>query len=101
MANYTKAIAVPLSDRPYCIGKAELAGFLGVPDSRALERNFLSQGLHWDYRIRPDDSKGRGIEYYMKDSVLKWIADHSDRWTEGTYLRERLERKAKTCKKKL
>lgn len=94
MANYTKAIVVPLSDRPYCIGKAELMGYLGCKDSRTLVADYLEKGLHWDYRI--------GMrEYYMKASVMQWIVDHSDRWTEGTYLRERLERKAKTCKKKL
>ena len=93
MASYTKAIEVPLADRPYCIGKAELAGFVGCPDKRALDKDFLLKGLHWDYRI--------GMrEYYLKETVLQWIAANSDRWTEGTYLRERLERKAKTCKKK-
>lgn len=98
MAHYTKAVVVPLSDRPYCIGKAELAGFVGAPDARALEKNFLSQGLHWDFRVRSGDGGGRGIEYYMKENVLKWIAAHSDTWTEGTYLKEKLERRKRCCR---
>ena len=93
MANYTKAIQVPLSDRPYCIGKAELMGFVGVPDGRALKKDFLDRGLHWDYRIE-------NREYYLKESVIAWIKEHSDRWTEGTYMRERLERKQRCCKQK-
>lgn len=91
MANYTKAIAVPLSERPYCIGKAELMGYLGCPDSRALERDYLSHGLHWDRRIQKR-------EYYFKSSIAKWLDEHSDKWTEGTYMRERLERKKICCK---
>lgn len=87
-----KAIFVPLSDRPYCIGTAELAGFVGAPDIRALRRDFLSKGLHWDRRIGH-------YEYYFKDSVLAWMAENTDRWTEGTYLKEQLERKQRFAKK--
>lgn len=87
-----KAISVPLSERPYCIGTGELMGFVGAPDKRALRRDFLSKGLHWDRKI------GK-YEYYYKESILAWLDAHTEHWTEGTYLQDQLERKKRFMKK--
>lgn len=54
-----KIIPVPLSDRPFVIGNAELRGYLGVDDD-TLRKNFLDVGLH---PVRRE----RKLYYFKKD----------------------------------
>lgn len=66
---------VSVTDRPFLIGKDELMGYLGVDSDRTLYSNYLDNGLHWDYRIGAK-------EYYMKESVNRWLAEHTERWID-------------------
>lgn len=73
------AVEVPLSCRPHIVGKSELMGYLGVDSLITLNKNYLSQGLHWDMLIGTK-------EYYLKANVDKWLVEHSQEWQEVTYM---------------
>ena len=57
---------VPLSDRTFIIGDAELMGYLGVYSTDTLHKNFLDKGL------KPTSQIGR-IKYYAKKKVDEFI----------------------------
>lgn len=59
-----KKIVVPLSDRPFVIGNAELRGYLDV-DEDTLKRNYLDLGLHPVRRERK--------LYYFKSDIEAFL----------------------------
>ncbi|MBR4564359.1 MAG: hypothetical protein IKO26_07905 [Paludibacteraceae bacterium] len=68
--NKIKAIDVPLRDRTYIIGYAELMGYVGCKTPESLHAKFISKGLH------PISTEG--INYWKKEVVDKWIEDHNE-----------------------
>ncbi len=60
----SKAKEVPLSDRPFCVGNAELAGYL-VVDEDTLKKNYLNKGLRPVMRERK--------LYYFKSDIEKFL----------------------------
>lgn len=60
----SKKITVPLSDRPFCVGNAELAGYL-VVDEDTLKKNYLCKGLRPVMRERK--------LYYFKSDIEKFL----------------------------
>ncbi len=59
-----KKIIVPLADRPFCVGNAELAGYL-VVDEETLKENYLRKGLKPVMRERK--------LYYFKTDIEKFL----------------------------
>lgn len=59
-----KTVIVPLADRPYCVGNAELAGYL-VVDEDTLKKNYLRKGLKPVMRERK--------LYYFKSDIEKFL----------------------------
>lgn len=69
-----KAKVVPLSDRTFIIGDAELMGYVGVETSDALHRKFLDKGL------KPTSVIGK-TKYYQRTMVDKFILSNNE-WQE-------------------
>lgn len=64
--NKVVAKEVPLSDRTFIIGDAELMGYLGVKTTAALHQKFFKSGL------KPSSVVGR-TKYYRKAMVDRFI----------------------------
>lgn len=71
MSGKVKAIEVPLSDRTFIIGDAELMGYVGVETTSALHKKFFEKGL------RPSSIIGR-TKYYSRTMVDKFILKNSE-----------------------
>lgn len=69
--NRMVAVEVPLSDRTYIIGDAELMGYVGVKTTEALKEKFLNRGL------RPTSMIGR-VKYYRRSTVDRFIVQHDE-----------------------
>ncbi len=69
--NKVAAKEVPLSDRTFIIGDAELMGYLGVKTTEALHRKFFHNGL------KPSSVIGR-TKYYRKAMVDRFIIQHNE-----------------------
>jgi len=65
-----KALQIPVSERPFVIGRAELMGYLGISSEVTLMMNFLSKGL------RPKVI-GRQHYFYKKD-IDRFLAEHDE-----------------------
>ncbi len=65
-----KALLIPLSERPFCIGKAELMGYLGVKSEETLNENYLSKGLRCKLIGRQ--------QYFYKSDIDRFIAEHNE-----------------------
>lgn len=65
-----KALQVPLSERPFCIGKAELMGYLGISSEATLNANYLNKGLRAKVI-------GRQLYYYKKD-IDRFLVEHNE-----------------------
>lgn len=65
------AVEVPLSDRTYIIGDAELMGYVGVKTTEALKDKFLNKGL------KPTSMIGR-VKYYRRSTVDRFIVQHDE-----------------------
>ena len=63
-----KSVIVPLADRPYCVGNAELAGYL-VVDRDTLKKNYLSKGL------KPVIRENK--LYYFKHDIEQFLRDNN------------------------
>jgi hypothetical protein len=71
MANKVKAVEVPLSDRTFIIGDAELMGYVGVKTTAALKGKFLNRGLV------PTSVIGK-TKYYRRTMVDRFIVQHDE-----------------------
>jgi len=68
-----KAKIVPLRDRSYIIGDAELMGYTGEETWDSLKKHYLSLGLRPRMRGRK--------KLYLRAEVDRFIEDH-DEWQE-------------------
>jgi len=68
--NKTKAVDVPLRDRRWIVGYAELMGYLVRPKTvAALEKYYINEGLR--PIVTPD-----GVKRWDKSAVDEWIIRH-------------------------
>lgn len=71
MAGKVVAVEVPLSDRTYIIGDAELMGYVGVKTTDMLKQKFLNKGL------KPTSMIGK-TKYYRRSTVDRFIVQHDE-----------------------
>jgi len=65
---------VPVNERTFIIGDAELMGYVGCETTAALQKKFLDRGL------RPSSQIGK-TKYYRRTMVDQFIEDHNE-WQE-------------------
>ena len=65
---------VPVNERTFIIGDAELMGYVGCERTAALQNKFLERGL------RPSSQIGK-TKYYRRTMVDQFIEDHNE-WQE-------------------
>ena len=65
---------VPINERTFIIGDAELMGYVGCETTAALKKKFLDRGL------RPSSQIGK-TKYYRRTMVDQFIEDHNE-WQE-------------------
>lgn len=66
-----KSVDIPLSDRTFIIGDAELMGYVGVKTSEALKAKFFNRGLV------PTSVIGK-TKYYRRAMVDRFIVQHDE-----------------------
>lgn len=66
-----KSRDIPLNDRTFIIGDAELMGYVGVKTSEALKAKFLNKGL------TPTSVIGK-TKYYRRSTVDRFIVQHDE-----------------------
>lgn len=69
--NKVVAVEVPLSDRTYIIGDAELMGYVGIKTTTVLKEKFLNKGL------KPTSMIGK-TKYYRRSTVDRFIVQHDE-----------------------
>lgn len=84
--NKIKAVHVPVLERTYINGYAELMGYLGVSSQTTLKKNYID---------KPDGIRvirTSGVNRFKRSEVDKWIEDHAEKdWQPPARLAKAVE----------